>query len=294
MKRASAVANADPFILLHNGTYYSFGTNHKDGFLAYESDDLITWHPVKNGRDGFVMRKEDVWGEKWFWAPEVYQIGEKFLLYFSAEAHISCAEAASPLGPFVQKEKRPMTTAEEGRIDNHLFIDDDGKGYCFFSRFNDPAGGSAIWAGEVDPEYKMLKEETLFRCIGLTEPWEQIENRVLEGPFVLKHRGKYYLTYSANDCKSHDYAVGYAVADKITGPYIKTEKTPILHRPDRMVGSGHHSFFKDKNGNLRIVFHVHKSKTEMHPREMVIGEACFDGDKLRIGDTFILPVWKIE
>ena len=55
---------------------------------------------------------------KWFWAPEVYKIGDRFIMYYSAEEHICMAEASSPLGPFVQKEQKPMR--EHNGIDNHL------------------------------------------------------------------------------------------------------------------------------------------------------------------------------
>ena len=34
---------ADPFVLLHDGKYYLYATNAKDGFKVSESDDLINW-----------------------------------------------------------------------------------------------------------------------------------------------------------------------------------------------------------------------------------------------------------
>jgi len=287
------LTNADPFILCHNGVYYAYGTNHKDGFLAYESKDLRTWKLLKNSKNNFVLSKNDVWGDKWFWAPEVYKLNGRFVIYFTAAYHISCAESDSPAGPFVQKQQKPMHSAEP-RIDNHLFIDDDGKGYCFFSRCRDVSGGSAIWAVEVEKDYMTVREDTLFRCLGKSEPWENVRGTIIEGPFVIKHDGKYYLTYSANDYKSHDYAVGYAVAENIKGPYVKIEKDPILHRPGNMVGSGHHSFFTDKDGKLRIVFHVHNSKERIHPRYMVIGDVFFEDGKMRIGKEFIVPTVQAE
>lgn len=288
MMERKLLTNADPFILCHNGVYYSYGTNHKDGVRVYGSRDLRTWKLVNNGRESFALRKEDIWGDKWFWAPEVYSVNGRFIIYLTSDYHISCAESSSPTGPFVQKEKKPMSPMER-RIDNHLFIDDDGKGYCFFSRCLDTFGGSAIWAVEVENDYMTTKEDTLFRCLGRTEPWEMVQNAIVEGPFVIKHGGKYYLTYSANDYKSHDYAVGYAVADNVKGPYVKIEKSPILHRPAGMVGAGHHSFFTDKEGKLRIVFHVHKNETEIHPRYVVIGDVFFEDGKMRIGKEFIIP-----
>jgi hypothetical protein len=46
------------------------------------------------------------------------------------------------------------------------------------------------------------------------QPWE---GPVVEAPFMWKHAGRYYLFYSGNGYKSPEYAVGYAVADHITG-----------------------------------------------------------------------------
>lgn len=34
---------ADPFILLHDGTYYAYGTKAENGIAVFESDDLQTW-----------------------------------------------------------------------------------------------------------------------------------------------------------------------------------------------------------------------------------------------------------
>ena len=35
---------ADPFILLHDGTYYAYGTHNRNGIEYYTSDDLRKWH----------------------------------------------------------------------------------------------------------------------------------------------------------------------------------------------------------------------------------------------------------
>ena len=81
--RTALLTNADPFILFHNGIYYGYGTNHDHGFLVYESTDLKSWKLSDNGRDGFALKQEDIWGEKWYWAPEIYHINGKFLIYFA-------------------------------------------------------------------------------------------------------------------------------------------------------------------------------------------------------------------
>ena len=117
---------ADPFILLYDGVYYAYGTGAGSGIEVWTSRDLSTWERAKgNARDGLALHRTDVWGEKWFWAPEVYRLNDKFYMYFTAEEHICVATSDSPLGPFVQEKRQPMI-ADEKCIDNTLFIDDDG------------------------------------------------------------------------------------------------------------------------------------------------------------------------
>ena len=86
------------------------------------------------------------------------------------------------------------------------------------------------------------------------------------------------------------FTVGYAVADSPMGPFRKAPENPILRRPADFVGAGHHSFFTDKEGRLRIVFHVHYSKTQIHPRRVIIGSVFFEDGKLKIGQDFIQPI----
>ncbi|MBR7128411.1 MAG: family 43 glycosylhydrolase [Lentisphaeria bacterium] len=278
----------DPFILLHNNKYYAYGTNHADGILVYESDDLKNGKLSDNGSNGFAFHKSDSGCEKWFWAPEVYPYGDKFLMYLTCNLRISCAVADSPTGKFVQVNKMPMYAEDkENRIDNSLFIDDDGKAYIYFNRWVQNA--SEVWGAELEKDLVTIKEDTLFHCITPQEKWETIRGRIAEGPFMLKHDGKYYITYSANSYKSPNYAIGYAVADNPKGPFVKAEENPILCQPLNFKGSGHHSFFTDKDGKLRIVFHVHRSNTEINPRYVVIGDVLFENGKMKIGDDFIVP-----
>ena len=66
---------ADPFILLYDGVYYAYGTGAGSGIEVWTSRDLSTWERAKgNARDGLALHRTDVWGEKWFWAPEVYRL----------------------------------------------------------------------------------------------------------------------------------------------------------------------------------------------------------------------------
>ena len=266
---------ADPFILLHDGIYYLYSTNAKDGYLVYTSTDLKAWESK-----GYCLKKEDVKGDKWFWAPEVYFVNEKFYMYYSADEHICVATSDSPLGPFVQEEKKPQIV-DEKCIDNSLFIDDDGTPYLFFDRFND---GLNIWVAELEDDLKTVRTSTMTKCINVSQPWEEVMPRVNEGGFVIKRNGLYFMTYSANGYESPFYGIGVATATNVYGPWTKYDKNPVYQKVGNLVGIGHSAMFTDKEGKLRIVFHSHNSKTSVHPRVMHISTVDF---KQENGETIM-------
>ena len=104
---------ADPFILLYNDLYYAYGTGAEDGIEVMVSADLKRWKRVANEQKGLALHKDDSYGEKWFWAPEVYCVNDKFYMYYSSEEHICVAVSDSPLGPFKQVVQKPMLEDEK-------------------------------------------------------------------------------------------------------------------------------------------------------------------------------------
>ena len=276
----------DPFIMLFEGKYYAYGTFAENGIQVLVSEDLKEWE-IADVKDGLALRKEDVWGDRWFWAPEVYAVGERFYMYYTADEHICVAIADSPLGPFRQNEKKPMVAGEK-MIDSSLFIDEDGKPYLFFVRFND---GNNVWVAELEDDYMTIKTETMRPCIHVSQAWEEVWPRVNEGSYVLKHNGLYYMTYSGNSFESPFYGIGCATATDIMGEWTKYQENPILQKPGNLQGVGHSAMFRDKKGRLRIVYHAHKDKEHIHPRGMYIGKVYFekvDGiDRMRINKEYI-------
>jgi beta-xylosidase len=276
MEYSTPVSLGDPFIMLHDNVYYAYGTRAENGIEVYTSGDLLTWEKAP----ALALNKENSWADRWYWAPEVYYIKEKnkFFMYYSADEHICVATADSPLGPFVQDVKEPMI-ADEKCIDNSLFIDDDGKPYLYFDRFDD---GLNICVAELESDLKTIKMETITKCINVSQSWEEIWPRVNEGAFVTKYKDLYYLTYSGNSYESPFYGVGYATATSPMGPWTKYDKNPILQKPDSLVGVGHSAMFHDKAGQLRIVFHAHHSPDSIHPRAMYIAGVTFTDDTVPV------------
>lgn len=283
-KEKSPVLLGDPFILLDNGTYYAYGTHASGGIEVYTSTNLKEWK-----LQGLALNKDDVWADRKFWAPEIYKVNGKFYMYYSADEHICVATSDSPLGPFKQTEQKPMIV-DEKCIDNSLFIDDNGKPYLFFVRFND---GNNVWVAELESDLTTIKKETMHSCIHVSQEWEKVWPRVNEGPFVIKHKGLYYMSYSANSYESPLYGVGCATASNIMGTWTKYDNNPLLQSPGDLVGVGHNAMFTDKEGRLRIVYHAHKDKNNIHPRAMYIGYVTFEKsggvDKMKISNDYISP-----
>lgn len=266
---------ADPFVLLVDGVYYHYATNLPDGYRVRSSTDLAHWDDL-----GYCLRRGDVQGEKWFWAPEILPLYGRYYMVYTADEHLGLAIADTPTGPFVQAKKGWLS--ERNAIDGHLEVGVDGCVYLYYVRFD---GGNVIYGtklAETTAEFVALAEAGKVqigdevRLIAAEEAWETHMGRVAEGPFVLQHGGKYYLTYSANDYQSQRYAVGYAVSDEPLGMYRKYDGNPILVGEGNIVGTGHHSFTTTPDGTtLLCVYHCHNSPTAIHPRMTCIDKASF-------------------
>ena len=69
MYKNPLIEGADPFVLVHEGRYYLYSTNSDDGFKVFVSDDMASWTDM-----GYCLKKGDVIGERWFWAPEIVEM----------------------------------------------------------------------------------------------------------------------------------------------------------------------------------------------------------------------------
>lgn len=287
---------ADPFVLPEGGVYYAYGTGDADGIPVAVSTNLVDW-TIGAGRakKGLALHKDDVWGGRWFWAPEVCRRADgRYVMAFSVDERVCVAVADSPLGPFRQEEKRTLFEDDRFTIDNSFFTDDDGRVWMLYVAGGAPGYGSGPRIVEMDRSMTAVKDgaEPVF-LFDARQGWEKRGfGRVNEGPFLLKHDGRYYLTWSANDYRNPLYAVGCATSESVAGPYVKNASNPILLRKAGLSGTGHHSFFRDREGRLRIVFHAHHSEGRADPRFMCIAGADFaevGGERtIRVDDDVIV------
>lgn len=287
---------ADPTIFYWDGIYYLYGTGGKklkeggkdDGFLVYTSTDLKSWEGPKGARNGFALIKGESYGDKGFWAPQVFRYKDKFYMAYTANEQIAIATAPSPLGPFTQEEFRPVSTVT-AQIDPYIFFDDDGKIYMYHVRL---LYGNRLFVAEINEDLTELDESTLKECISSqANTWEDTGGaqwRVAEGPTVIKDNEKYYFFYSSNDYRNINYAVGYATADSPVGPWTRYEKNPIISRQMLNInGPGHGDiFFNDKN-EMYYVLHTHFSNEQPTPRRTAVVRMEKSGDEFRvIPETF--------
>lgn len=268
----------DPYVFEHKDTYYLYGTTDKGskGIKVYTSDDLINWSEPKGARDGYALHKDDVWGNRWFWSPEVRYHNNTFYMIYTVEEHLAVARSDSPLGPFTQPKHGPLHP--DIKEIGHITLFDKGKIYMYWTRFDQ---GNIIIAAEMNDDLLSIKEETITRIIEHTEDWEHTENNphpnwpVTEAPFIMKHNGYYYLFYTANHFRSPDYAVGYAVSTNPLGPFEKFEGSPILKSNDQIKGTGTTSVIKAPNGEYYMLYHAHYNNEAVVPRKTVMDRMEF-------------------
>lgn len=259
------ISYADPTIVRYGSKYYLTGTaaNSPQGFTFMESDDLHEWQPL-----GYLLTEgKKVYGDRGFWAPQFIKTDNVWKLAYTANEQVAVAESPSITGLYKQKRIKPVDASAKN-IDPFVFVDDDGNAYLYHVRFDK---GNYIWVAPYNMVSGSIDKSKLRRCLENTESWERTDDYpsvpIMEGPTVIKHKGKYYLFYSANHFMSRDYAVGYAVADSPLGPWKKPMDNRIIHRSTvGENGSGHGDVFYDKKGNVYYVYHVHNSNHEVSPR----------------------------
>ena len=215
----------DAFVLLHGSEFIAYATNNGPNVPMARSTDLVHWAFVgdANGNKRDALPKLGSWAKTGFtWAPEVLQLGGKYLLYYTASDSrknsqcIGVAVASDPLGPFVDSNPEPIVcqTALGGSIDASPFRDTTassistsrttGTGlHARTSLWGQPlaADGLSVTGQPVE----LLKDD---------QGWEE---RVVEAPTMVRSPAGYELFFSGGffgwnpeEGGLSPYAMGYA------------------------------------------------------------------------------------
>jgi hypothetical protein len=84
------------------------------------------------------------------------------------------------------------------------------------------------------------------------QPWE---GHLIEGPWITRQIGRYWMFYAGNDFTNPAYGIGVAVADNLLGPYVK-QPQPLLRSTSEWLAPGHASVAPGLDGEPQLFFHA--------------------------------------
>ena len=112
------------------------------------------------------------------------------------------------------------------------------------------AMSTPIHAQPLSADGKLIEEDTLVLANDLY--WE---GHLIEGPWVTRQQGRYWLFYAGNDFGTPAYGIGVAVADHPLGPYVK-QPEPLLKSTRAWWAPGHASVAPGLDGEPQLFFHA--------------------------------------
>ncbi|MGH8026135.1 MAG: family 43 glycosylhydrolase [Pseudoxanthomonas sp.] len=260
---------ADPVFVRHGGAYYLFQTL-ADGY--WRSTNLLDWKFVASSR----------WPSESIVAPAVVSDGDRLVIMQSAFGPRALLQSTDPASGKLDYLTRllpkvptavppgqdllplPRGKTPPGPWDPDLFIDDDGQWYLYWgSSDRYPLYGIAMdktrngfaFRGEptemlaLDPEHHGWERFGPDHR-GAKFPDGKPIGNYLEGAWMTKVRGRYYLQYGAPGTEHNAYANGTYVGDSPLGPFEYAPYNPVAYKPGGFVqGAGHGSTFQDEYGN---------------------------------------------
>lgn len=282
---------ADPSIVWFRDRYYLFAS--KSGGY-WHSADLASWAFLETSQ---IPTEE--------YAPTAIALDDT--LYFLA----SSTEKST-----VYKSGDPLSGAWQIAVDEleipvwdpAFFLDDDQRLYLYWGCSNE----KPIYGVEID-------SRNHFAFIG--EPLELIHARSdvhgwevpgdyntltgqspwIEGAWLNKKNGKYYLQYSGPGTEYKSYADAVYVADAPLGPFLPQEHNPFAYRPEGFAaGAGHGSTIEDRHGNWWHIGTITISQKHMFERRLGLFPTFTDAagilhSETRYGDyPMILPDKKVN
>lgn len=276
----------DPAVLkAADGFYYAYatqgggkGTMHN--IQVARSRNLVEW---KRLRDALPAKPR--WASKTqdFWAPHVHEHRGRYYLYYSAKPDaaltdetrglcLAVATAPSPKGPFTDSGRPLQCGPGFVNIDPMAFDDPaTGKRLLYWGSGFGPIKVQELGADRISFASGSVPVD-LIHTVKSEDPAEY--QRLIEGAWVLRREGWYYLFYSGDNCcgpKAH-YAALVARSRSATGPFktlaaaTGAANSVILEQRGIWVAPGHNSVINDARGTLWIVYHAVDSR---RPRSKV-------------------------
>lgn len=160
-------------------------------------------------------------------------------------------------------------------IDFHPFVDPvTNKKYLYFTNNKDNNATFTMacemkdWDEPIYETMAVLTQNKYYEVGGTEVAVYEKMSGINEGPCVVYHNGKYYLSISINGYRDKSYSVIQAVSDSPLGPFRKLRDSEggLLLSTDAMTmdnvsGPGHHGLIEIE-GQLYIIYHKHNDPNE--------------------------------
>ncbi len=236
----------EPVVLIYNDEYYLFVTGSR-GY--WYSGNLRDWTYVDAPSfPGGVISV-------------IVKDGKMYACSMNSFDVYSCADPKSGVW-----EK--AGTYDSNRYgDANMYLDDDGRLYMYYgwsqlmpfkvveldpNTFKEKGESVVLFFGDHENhgfEHKRMGD-LIFPYFSHREYFPE-EYPWIEGPWITKHNGKYYLQYAAIGLEFLSYSHGVYVSDSPMGPFEYSQHNPLTYKTTGFApGAGHGSTFHDKNGQL--------------------------------------------
>lgn len=275
-------AAADPVVVLFKGNYYLFATNQ---YGYWYSADLSNWRFVSRR---FLKPFHQVYDE--LCAPAAVAIGDTLLLIGSTYTRDFPLWMSTD--PTQDNWCEAVDSFQVGAWDPAFFRDDDQRLYLYFGSSNVyPIYGVEIdrrtWQPIGEPSALISLHDDRY---GWERFGEHADNTFLrpfiEGAWMNKHHGIYYLQYAAPGTEFSGYADGVYVSEWPLGPFRRQSHNPFSYKPGGFArGAGHGATFQDKSGNWWHVATIAISVKNNFERRIGLWPAGFDQDSVLYCDT---------
>ncbi|MEU4161107.1 family 43 glycosylhydrolase [Actinoplanes sp. NPDC026670] len=255
---ASAPYGADPWVGFDNGYYYLAATTWNNQVVIKKAKSVAA---LPGATENVVYTGSAAASCCNVWAPSLHKLtgpnGTRWYLYYSAGTAACCdgqrsfvleSSGADPIGPYSFKGQLKVQANNGWAIDGSVATI-GGKNYFLYSS----------WVGDLQSLFiaPMSNPWTVSaygtRISYPTYDWEKVGGNTEEGPYILQHGGKTFLTFSASSCNTPDYKLGMLTltgGDPLVASSWAKKSTPIFQRsdPNSVYGPGHHSFFTSPDG----------------------------------------------
>jgi xylan 1,4-beta-xylosidase len=274
-------ATADPVIVNYKNDYYLFSTNQ---WGYWWSNDMLNWK--------FISRKFlRPWnaGYDELCAPAVGIIGDTMIVFGST--YTSNFTIWMSTNPKANEWKPLVDSFAIGGWDPDFFTDDDGKLYMYNGSSNRyPIYGIELNRKTMQPigtrKEMYFLEDWRYGWQRFGEHWDNtFLDPFIEGSWMTKHNGKYYLQYGAPGTEFSGYADGVIVGETPLGPFTP-QSDPLSFKPGGFArGAGHGSTFQDNYKNWWHVSTISISVKNNFERRIGIWPAGFDKDDVMYMDA---------